>query len=72
MIIYGTAGTGKSYLILAIASQLKHDCCLTATTDIAAFNINGVTIYSLLQLPIRNHGAKDLEGSVLLGDYQKN
>jgi ATP-dependent DNA helicase PIF1 len=58
MIIYGTAGTGKSYLINAIASQLKDDCCLTATTGIAAFNINGVTIHSLLQLPVRNQGAK--------------
>ena len=60
MIIYGTAGTGKSYLIDAIASELKHDCCITATTGIAAFNINGVTIHSLLQLPIRNQGAKEL------------
>jgi ATP-dependent DNA helicase PIF1 len=74
MIIYGTAGTGKSYLIDAIASQLKHDCCITATTGIAAFNINGVTIHSLLQLPIRNQGAKDLEGSALirLQDRLKN
>ena len=43
MIIYGTAGTGKSYLIHAIASQLQNECCLTATTGIAAFNINGIT-----------------------------
>ena len=66
MIIYGTAGTGKSYLIHAIASQLKEDCCLTATTGIAAFNINGVTIHSLLQLPIRNQNAKELEGAALM------
>ena len=71
MIIYGTAGTGKSHLIHAIASQMKHDCCLTATTGIAAFNINGVTIHSLLQLPIRNHGAKDLEGSALMRLQEK-
>ena len=66
MIIYGTTGTGKSYLIHAIASQLQNDCCLTATTGIAAFNINGITIHSLLQLPIRNQGAKDLEGNALM------
>ena len=47
MIIYGTAGTGKSYLINAISSHLKDKCCLTAPTGIAAFNINGVTIHSL-------------------------
>ena len=56
----------KSYLIHAIASQLKEECCLTATTGIPAFNINGVTVHSLLQLPIRNQGAKDLEGSALM------
>ena len=66
MIICGTAGTGKSYLINAIAAQLKDDCCLTATTGIAAFNINGITIHSLLQLPIRNQSAKDLEGNALM------
>ena len=41
-------------------------CCITATTGIAAFNINGVTIHSLLQLPIRNQGAKELEGSAFI------
>ena len=55
MIVVGTAGTGKSFLINAIrqlfvqqnsSEQLK----ITAPTGIAASNIHGCTIYSLLSL----------------------
>lgn len=39
MIVCGTAGTGKSYLISAIAQVLGDTCVLTGTTGMAAFNI---------------------------------
>ena len=71
MIIYGTAGTGKSYLIHAISSLLKESCFLTATTGIAAFNIHGMTIHSLLQLPIRQLRNTELKGSSLIRLQEK-
>ena len=60
MIVSGTAGTGKSYLISAIKQGLGDSC---ATTGMAAFNICGKTIYSCLQLPVtRNYLHVDLQG----------
>jgi hypothetical protein len=55
MIVLGTAGTGKSYLINAIRQLfLDHSAssCLkvTAPTGVAAANIRGSTIFSLLSL----------------------
>jgi DNA replication protein DnaC len=55
MIVVGTAGTGKSYLINAIRqlySQLDsfQRLKITAPTGIAASNIYGCTVYSLLAL----------------------
>ena len=60
MIICGTAGTGKSYLISAIAQKLQNQCLLTATTGMAAFNVCGQTLHSALQLPIKTFTFKDL------------
>ena len=42
MIVSGTAGTGKSFLISVIAALLGESCLLTGTTRIAAFNICGI------------------------------
>ena len=55
MIVVGTAGTGKSYLINAIRqlySQNNHSerLKITAPTGIAASNIYGCTVFSLLSL----------------------
>ena len=61
-IINGVAGTGKSYLINAIRNLLQSKCAVTATTGKAAYNIRGVTIHSLLKLPIGSRGNKDLTG----------
>ena len=47
-IIIGVAKTGKSYLINAIRGLLQDKCVVTATTSKAAFNVNGVTVHSLL------------------------
>ncbi len=62
LIIIGEAGTGKSYLINAIRSLLGDKCEVTATTGKAAFNINGVTVHSLLKLPVGPRGKSDLTG----------
>ncbi|CAB4412397.1 unnamed protein product [Rhizophagus irregularis] len=67
IMIMGTAGTGKSYLIKTIRQKL-HEMAGTDTdspvlviapTGVAAFNINGSTIHSTLSIPIRN--SKNLE-----------
>ena len=59
MSISGCGSTGKSYLIKTIKIWVctatdKH-VAVTAPTSIAAFNINGLTIHRLLQLPVE-HG----------------
>ena len=61
LIINGVAGTGKSYLINAIRNLLQSRRAVTATTGKAAYNIRGVTIHSLLKLPMGSRGNKDLK-----------
>ncbi len=63
MIVSGTAGTGKTYLISAVKQVLGAHCIVTATTEIAAFSINGQTLHSAAQLPIREY--RDLQGDSL-------
>ena len=65
LIINGVAGTGKSYLISAFKSLLQRSCVVSATTGKAAFSINGITIHSLLNLPVGPRGKKDLTGQSL-------
>lgn len=65
LIINGDAGTGKSYLINAIRSHLGKSCIICATTGKAAFNMNGVTVHSLLSLPVNHNTQKDLKGESL-------
>ena len=65
LIINGVAGTGKSYLINAIRNLLQSRCAITATTGKAAYNIKGITVHSLLKLPIGSRGMKDLTGQAL-------
>ena len=65
MLILGTAGTGKSFLIQAIAQLLQVKCLLTATTGIAAFHIGGITLHSALHLLVQKHNCNDLRGPTL-------
>ena len=65
VIITGTAGTGKSFLINALAELLREQCILTATTGIAGFSIEGITLHSALQLPVRNQKNTDLQRAAL-------
>ena len=65
LIIIGVAGTGKSFLIDAIQNLLQCRCAVTATTGKASYNIRGITIHSLLKLPVGPRGNKDLTGESL-------
>ena len=65
VIITGTAGSGKSYLTNAIKAPLGDTCILTGTTGLAGYNIDGCTLHSALQLPVRNHNNNDVQGTAL-------
>ena len=64
MFFSGVGGTGKSYLIETIRAQVleiwhanngdKLKCAVTVPTGLAAFNVGGVTVHRLLQLPIEH------------------
>ena len=64
MIISGTAGTGKSYLINCLRLLLQDKVRVAAPTGVAAFNVDGHTLHSLLSLPTKGE-YKDLNGEHL-------
>ena len=60
--IDGTAGTGKSFLISAISTEMQNlafsedkpgPVMQVAPTGVAAFGINGMTVHSALSLPVK-------------------
>jgi hypothetical protein len=63
MNVCGKAGTGKTYLISAAKQVLGTQCLVTTTIGIAAFSINGQTLHSAVQLPIREY--RDFQGDSL-------
>ena len=70
MIVQGTAGTGKSYLIGAINKYLNqvalpHRCppLLLVLIEVAAYNIGGSTIDSKLKISLNDFS--QLEGTCL-------
>jgi ATP-dependent DNA helicase PIF1 len=74
IIVMGTAGTGKTYLIKAIRGRLqemvgtgsKSPIIVLAPTGVAAFNIDGMTIHSALSIPIINDKKRlDINGERL-------
>ena len=74
IVIIGTAGTGKSYLIMAIRKMLhemvrhetKTPLLVLAPTGVAAFNIRGRTVHSALSIPIHiNDNSLDMNGERL-------
>jgi predicted AAA+ superfamily ATPase len=79
--VSGTAGTGKSHYIKILKAwvnvYLGKDVAVSAPTGIAAFNVNGLTLHRLLQLPVEHgHTSKytELSDQVLkvLRDKLKN
>ena len=51
IILKGSAGTGKSFLIDVLKHVLKEKVLVTATTGVAAFNVKGRTIHKVIKLP---------------------
>ena len=64
MIISGTAGTGKSYLIHCLRLLLRDKLRVVAPTGVAAYNVDGSTLHSLFHLPTKGE-FKDLQGDTL-------
>jgi hypothetical protein len=59
LIVSGTAGSGKSFLLNCLRYQLSRErgaseyCPVAAYTGVAAFNVNGLTLHSLFRLGLR-------------------
>ena len=75
--VAGVAGTGKSFLIEAIKMLVAHlwptsdlTCAVVAPTGLAAFNVGGLTIHRLFQLPVE-HDAKTASYWTLSKDARK-
>ena len=54
IILSGTAGTGKSYLLQCLRSLPQHQVRVVAPNGVASFSVEGVTLHSFLHLP--THG----------------
>ena len=52
MILYGRAGTGKTFVINCLRNEYPNQILVSATTGKAATNIQGKTIHSSLLLPV--------------------
>ena len=79
LFVSGVGGTGKSFLIEAITAQVAETwseldssltCAVAAPIGLAAFNVGGVTIHRLFQLPVE-HDAKTAVYWSLPKDSQK-
>ena len=62
MFVSGVGGTGKSFLIETLKAQVEDmwqtddlTCAIAAPTGLAAFNIGGITIHRLFQLPVEHN-----------------
>ena len=64
MIMSGTAGTGKSYLVWCLQELLGDQLRVMAPTGAAAYNVHGHTLHFLLSIPVRGD-FRDLEGQHL-------
>ena len=65
LIITGLAGCGKSYIINALKNLLQDSCKVCAYFGVAAFNVKGTTLHSLLQLPIKGKKSAELKANAL-------
>ena len=76
MLLQGTTGMGKSYLINCIRTSLQNTSphgltpiLVLAPTGIAAFNIHATTIHATLKIPVRE--MKQLQGQTLTTYQEK-
>ena len=65
LILTGLVGSGKSYVINAMKTMLIEKCKVCAFFGIAAFNVKGKTLHSLLQLPTGGKRSSELKGQAL-------
>lgn len=61
LMVLGSAGTGKTFLINALATKLGDRLLRTATTGKAATNIAGHTLHSAFKIPCTQREARDWE-----------
>ena len=54
MLVLGTAGSGKTFLVRGLKILLGDRCIVLAPTGVAADNIGGCTLHSQLPLPVKN------------------
>ncbi|KAI3633897.1 hypothetical protein MIR68_008071 [Amoeboaphelidium protococcarum] len=71
LIINGTAGVGKSHTINALSTLLGDQLLRAAPCTKAAFLIQGVTLHSLLKLPVRSKYLKPLSANMPTELYDK-
>ena len=69
LIVYGTAGTGKTHLIKALKQECKGVCCM-APTAMAALLIDGITYQSAIPTPVNGQRAWKKLPSAVLSRYQ--
>ena len=65
LMITGQGGSGKSFVINAVRQLLGNCCIVSSYFGIASFNIGGITLHSLLKLPIRGQNCCELKGQAL-------
>ena len=70
VLLYGTAGTGKSHVIKALAQIFGDEISLSAFTACAAQVIGGGTLHSNFPLPVKHLNRAPLTGS-RLATWQK-
>ena len=73
MVVCGTAGTGKSYLINCLKLLLQDKLRVCAPTGVASYNIEGSTLHSLFNLPtkgdFRQLDGQELQQSLEIMNY---
>jgi len=68
--IFGEAGSGKSFLVETIREKFEGDLAITATTGLAALNIEGKTIHSWLKTGLSSC-VKDVSRRAMRDDLPK-
>ncbi|CAG8688472.1 15016_t:CDS:1, partial [Dentiscutata heterogama] len=74
----GSAGVGKSYLLRYLIKELKlkypekYNVAVTASTSIAALNINGVTIHNYSNISIMNRTKDDIINKIRSNKFFQN